>query len=357
MSSGAYDRRICSPSSTIRSQCCSFRTVRPEVSKAGARLRYLSPNGFLIVFCLKRTALDQVVQVAQFQRGQQQPVVTVARVGAQPGVESVEVAVALHEVRRQAAEQLRPDDCLLQHVQPGDARRAVGGGGGLRPQAGVGVARAAGNAAQVLAQLGRHRQVERRVGLSGAQHEGVQAGVEHLRRHEKLAAVDGGCVAHEHEGDGAAVGVQAVAQDVAGHRMAFDRLDDERVLGEVAHHAEPGLRQQGVALRERQVELLVEGVVLDIEVRLQCVDGFETHAGDAGEVERRGPVRPRQVGDQCAVERLELEGVTVGFGPTQRPRRVVNVKAALDEGVGHRALRHESAPERRMHRVECSCSR
>lgn len=95
--------------------------------------------------------------------------------------------------------------------------------------------------------------------------------------------------------------------------------------------------------------MLVVLDVFDLEVRLERVNPLEANAGDAGLIEAGHAVGAGQALDQLRVVGLELDGVAVGLGAAERDVRVVDVKAALDERVGHvRRLpdvaRREAAP-------------
>ena len=274
------------------------------------------------------------MQVAHFHGGQQQAVVSVAGVLAQPGVEGVKVGVAGLEVGRDAAKELGPENAVLQGV---DAVQRDAGAHGrrLRPEAEPVVACVTNAAAQVLAQFGWQAEVEGAIGVALVQHEGVEAGVEHVRLHENARAIDGGVLAGIHKGDASAVGVEPHGQDVAAHRVGLDGFDFVGVGVEVFDGTEADACHERVAGGERERQVLVEFGVFDVKVRLQRVDAFEADAGDAGLVEAGHAVGSGQALDQLRIVGLELDGVAIGLGAAERDVRVVDVKTAFDERVGH----------------------
>jgi hypothetical protein len=80
------------------------------------------------------SAPDLVDVAVLLEAEQKQPVVTMDGVGAEPGVEAVEVRSSAGEVRDDPAEQLRPDHELFQRVDAHDGGGAVRVGGRARPQ-------------------------------------------------------------------------------------------------------------------------------------------------------------------------------------------------------------------------------
>ena len=112
--------------------------------------------------------LDDVVQASRLgAAGEDDLVVAVDRVGAQPGVEAVEAVGALGEVGHEATEQLRPQHERLEHRAAGDLRRAVRVPCRARPQPCPGRARLPGRLGELGPQRRRQGGVERRVREAG----------------------------------------------------------------------------------------------------------------------------------------------------------------------------------------------
>jgi hypothetical protein len=89
----------------------------------------------LVVFAKRQLAAGPIRRRWSFSLVEhKQLIITVDRVGLQPGVEAVEVGEPARQVGHQAAKQLGPDDQLRQGAEVGDGARAVGVSGRLRPQ-------------------------------------------------------------------------------------------------------------------------------------------------------------------------------------------------------------------------------
>lgn len=146
---------------------------------------------------------------------QEQLVVAMDGVGAEPGVEAVEAREAGGEEGHDAPEELRPDHELLKGGEVGDRRCAVRVGRRARPQTErrLRSARGARRRGEVRPERGWQRAVERRVDAPLGQHPRVDGLVDARLVEEDGRAVGSRGIALVDEADHPAVGVDPVRED------------------------------------------------------------------------------------------------------------------------------------------------